>query len=558
MSASAAWLSRLKVANLAVVEAAEAGFGPGLTVVTGGTGAGKSVFMGALALALGARADATDVRDGAKEARIEAEFSGVGAVPAVAEHLAGHGLPPCEDGTLLVRRTIGAGGGSRTWVNDASTTVQTLRELGALLVGVHGPNDHLALADEACQRELLDACGTTPRAAYSSAWAALEALRAERAALVGAGDAEEEKDRLRFALDEINAAALDPEADEDLPARHAAAAHAAEFVEDAQIAAEALGGDGPSAANAFVAARAAFLRMAKYQPQAEEWIERLDALQTDAQDLSRGVDAAASRADADPESMAALDARLSLVTRLKRKYARATVAELLALAEARAARLAELEGREERLAELDGRIAAAEREVAAAGAALSAARRKAAARLEKQVTKELHGLGFLKAGFGVTLETRAADASGLDRVVWTFAPNPGEAARPLAAIASSGEIARVMLAVQAVLAEHSSIPVMVFDEIDSNVGGETGRAVGEKLRAVARHRQVVAITHLPQTAALGERHLVVAKAVSGGRTRSAIREVSDDARVDELVRMLGGAPGDAVVRRHAEELLGGK
>ncbi|MCQ2389087.1 MAG: DNA repair protein RecN [Kiritimatiellae bacterium] len=549
-------LKRLRVRNLAIVEESEADFGGGLTVVTGETGAGKSVFMGALALALGARADATDVRDGAKEARVEAEFAlapGDESTAAAAAVLEEQGLPPCEDGSLLVRRVISAAGGSRVWVNDASATVQTLKALGGKLVGVHGPNDHLALADESHQRELLDAYGATPTEPYARAWGVLEGLRAERDALSAGDDMDEECDRLRHSVSEIDAAGLAEEDETDLPARHAAAAHAAEFVEDARLATEALGGDEGSAANAFAAVRGAFARMAKYHPTAEEWARTLDALAVETQELSRTVDDAASRADADPGAFAALDDRLSLVMRLKRKYRCATVGELLALRDKRAARLADLEGRDAKIAELDARIAAAEGEVAKTGGALSAARKKAGDKLARHVTKELHGLGFLQAGFSVALEAREADASGLDRVVWFFEPNPGESARPLAAIASSGEIARVMLAVQAVLAEHASLPVMVFDEIDSNVGGETGRAVGLKLRAVARHRQVVAITHLPQTAAHGARHFVVSKTVSGGRTRSAIREVSGEARAAEIARMLGGA-GD-VVRRHAEELL---
>ena len=187
--------------------------------------------------------------------------------------------------------------------------------------------------------------------------------------------------------------------------------------------------------------------------------------------------------------------------------------------------------------------------------ARSAARRKAGVKLGSSVTAELRDLGFLKAGFSVTLESHDPDETGCDRVVYRFEPNPGESSRPLAQIASTGEIARVMLAVKAVIADHDAIPVLVFDEIDSNIGGETGRAVGEKLRAVARHHQVIAITHLPQSAVFGGRHFVVAKAVSGGRTRSAIREVSGEERVHEIARMLGGEKATSVVMRHAHELL---
>ena len=205
--------------------------------------------------------------------------------------------------------------------------------------------------------------------------------------------------------------------------------------------------------------------------------------------------------------------------------------------------------------ELDIQIAAAEKVVVEMGGRLTAVRKKTSAKLGAAVTKELRGLGFLQAGFDVALEPQEPDATGCDRVVYRFEPNPGESARPLAQIASTGEIARVMLAVKAVIAEHDAIPGLVFDEIDANLGGETGRAVGEKLRAVAKHHQVVAITHLPQSAVYGDRHFVVAKAVSGGRTRSAIHAVEGDDRVREIARMLGGENATSVVMRHAQELL---
>jgi DNA repair protein RecN (Recombination protein N) len=229
---------------------------------------------------------------------------------------------------------------------------------------------------------------------------------------------------------------------------------------------------------------------------------------------------------------------------------------LLDLREKRAQKLCDLEDRDVKIQELDVQIAAAEKNVMKAGGALTSARRKASAKLAAAVTNELRSLGFLKAGFSVALEKREPDATGCDTVVYKFEPNPGESARPLAQIASTGEIARVMLAVKAVIAELDAIPVLIFDEIDANLGGETGRAVGEKLKAVSAHHQVIAITHLPQSAVFGDRHLVVAKTVSGGRTRSEIREVAGDERAKEVARMLGGENATTVVLRHAKELLG--
>lgn len=546
-------LTRLSVRNLAIVESADVEFGGGLTVITGETGAGKSVLMGALELVLGARADASTVRDGAKEARIEAEFAVPGVVDAF---LDAAGLPPCEDGVLLVRRAISATGGVRVHVNDAATTVQTLRALGKLLVDVHGPNDHQSLLEEGFQRGVLDAHGRLDTSAYAAAWARLADLRAQRADLQGDdADVAETCERLRYAVDELDAAQLTPEDDDELPARHAAAAHAAEILDCANAATAALSEADDSAAAALVGAGARVREMARFHEAAGAWGETIERLTVEVQELAQEIADSASRLDADPEALQALDDRLSLVQRLKRKYACPDVAALLALRDERARRLADLEGRGARLAALADEIAAAEVAVRAAGAKLTAARTKAAARLARAVTKELHGLGFLRAGFDVSLAPHAPDATGCDAVDFLFAPNPGEAARPLREIASTGEIARVMLAVKTVVAEHDAIPVLVFDEIDSNIGGEVGRAVGEKLRAVARHHQVIAITHLPQSAVYGARHLAVAKAVSGGRTRSTIQPLEGEARVAEIARMLGGTSLTSVVEQHARELL---
>lgn len=555
-------MRRLKVDNLAIVEHAEAEFGEGLTVITGETGAGKSVFMGALTLALGARADASSVRDGCREARIEAEFDAVG----VDGFLEDQGLPPCEGDILLVRRVISASGGSRVWINDSATSVQTLRALGDRLVDIHGPNDRRSLVDEDFQRDTLDRYGAIDLSGYEAAWRTLIELKTRRAALAGTVDVLDEIERLRSSVEEIDSAHLSEDDEEALTTRHAAAAHAAEIVEAANAATAALTGDGgdaaygggegqPSAADLLVAAGGSFRDMAKFHDAANDWQDELERIVTAVQELSRTVADSVSRIDADPDALQALDDRISLVRRLKRKYQCGTVEEILSLRERRAQKLSDLEDRDVKIRELDGQIAAAETAVAKAGARLTAARRKACARLGSDVTAELRDLGFLQAGFAVALEPREPDATGCDRVVYRFEPNPGESSRPLAQIASTGEIARVMLAVKAVIAGHDSIPVLVFDEIDANLGGETGRAVGEKLRAVARHHQVVAITHLPQSAVFGDRHFVVAKAVSGGRTRSAIKAVDGTARVREVARMLGGEKATSVALRHAQELL---
>ena len=337
--------------------------------------------------------------------------------------------------------------------------------------------------------------------------------------------------------------------DDDIAERHAAAAHAAEIVEGANAITEALGGD--EGAEAVIAKLGpVFASVAKHFPAAAEWAAEAEEISVRINELSRSVADAVSRIDADPEAFDELDRRLSVVNRMRRKYGDPAAA----LAEKRA-KLDALEHRDDRLRELRSRLAAAEKTLRAEGAEVTRRRRAAAAKLSKAVTKELRDLGFLQAKFGVDLAAAEPSAHGCDAVVYMFEPNPGEPARPLAAIASSGEAARIMLALKTVLASHDETATLVFDEIDANIGGEVGRAVGEKMRRVAESHQVVAITHLPQSAVCADRHFVVSKAVSGGRTRTAIAEVAGDDRVSEIARMLGGEKLTSVTRKHAEEML---
>ena len=536
-------LEKLSVSNLAIVEKAEASFAPGLNVITGETGAGKSVLMGALDLVLGGRADSSVVRDGAKEAEIEASFE--------VERKGGDG----REGRMTIRRTITSEGRSRAWVDDESVSIAELKELGRALVDIHGPRANQKLLEESFQRETLDAYGKVDKSAYSEAWSALVALRREIAELDGAEATEDEIDLLRFQVGEIEEAEITSD-DDDLAERHAAASHAEDIVEAANGITEALGGDG-GVADILVRLQPEFASVEKHLSEAAQWRTEAEELTVRAQELSRSVADAVSRIDADPEAFAEMDRRLGVVNRLKRKYLKegGVPSKLLEILEAKKAKLDALEHRGERLAELRASEAEALARVKSAGAALTKRRQAAGAKLAKAVTKELRDLGFLQAAFSVALEACEPDEHGTDRTVYLFEPNPGEAARPLAAIASSGEIARVMLAMKSVLAEHDSVGLMVFDEIDANIGGEVGRVVGEKMRAVAANHQVIAITHLPQSAVYGARHLVVAKSVSGGRTRTRIEPVEGGARVAEIARMLGGEKLTSVVKRHAEELL---
>ncbi|NLN00378.1 MAG: DNA repair protein RecN [Lentisphaerae bacterium] len=550
-------LCQLTVKNLAIVETARVGFTPGLNVVTGETGSGKSVLIGALSLLLGERADKSAIRSGSAEATVEACFE-LADSRAVDAALEAAGLPPCEDGQLIVRRTLSTTGAGRNWINDSATTLQTLRSVSEPLVDMHGPYDHQSLLSPDFQRELLDAFGhcDTARTAYHAAYQAWRGLLQERETLAGdSADTEAEIDRLRYMVTEIAQAALTEEDAESLVERHAEAANAETILTLGQAVSESLDGAALSAFNALTAAQHHLAELARLMPEAGSWLEEARSAALQVQELGRSLNDRLQRIEADPGLLEQLEARMGVVQKLKRKYG-PTVADVLQTLERHKQRLQALESRGERLAELDGEIAKAREEVQRRGGALTRERQLAAGRLAKAVTRELRDLGFAKAGFGVELTAREPASHGCDTVTFRFAPNPGEASSVLREIASSGEISRVMLAVKSVLAEHDRIPVLVFDEIDANIGGEVGRAVGRKLRALATRRQVICITHLPQVAAYGHAHFAVTKHLQGGRTCAAITHIADPGeRAAELARMLGGADLTPLSLEHARGML---
>ncbi len=540
-------LKSLSVSNLAVIERADVAFAPGLNVITGETGAGKSVLMGALDLVLGARAESSAVRDGAVEACVEAIFT------------------DAKGRETRFRRTVTREGRSRAWIDDESVALGELKEAARRLVDIHGPRANDRLLDESFQLKTLDDFGSVAHTKYDALYAAWAEASSRLAALRDETKTED-LDFLRFQVNELDEAALTDE-DETVAERHAAAAHAQEIVEEGNAITEALGGD-EGVITLLSSLQPRFQRMARHFPAAEAWSVETESLVARAEDLSRAIADALSRLDAGEEDLAALDARLTTINRLKRKYLAAApmatgesdVSRLLKILAEKKARLAALENRDETLAALEKECAQHLAELRTAGATITKARTKAGAAFSKAIEKELHALGFLQAKFSVSLEhLQEPSASGLDRVVFLFEPNPGEAARPLAEIASSGEIARVMLALKTVTASASAFgtspTTLVFDEIDANIGGEVGKVVGEKMRDVAKGRQVLAITHLPQSAVYGARHLVVTKGVTAARTKSHVAEVTGDARVREIARMLGGEKLTSVVKTHAEELL---
>ncbi len=549
-------LKSIKVRNLAIVEDAGVEFGPALNVITGETGAGKSIIMGALDLVLGERADKSLLRTGEQQCVVEAEFeiANPKAINAILEELA---MNPCEDGQLTIRRAISASGSGKSIINDSSSTVQTLKKIGDLLVDMHGPHDHQSLLNTSFQTDILDSHGKlwARRAKYEEKYREWQEIRQRRAELDSDDSSVEQQiDLLQFQIQEIEDADLKPNEEESVNDELSTVANASRITELANGIQAALSEAEESAFNAVAAALQYLRELEAIMPEASEWRNEANSVSIQLQELASAVSARVSDIETDPERLQWLDDRLGLINKLKRKYG-ASIDEIFQHHAVAKQKLDDLESRGERIAALEKMLEDTEKEMFAEAKTLTESRKKASAKLAETITAELQGLGFAHGAFGVSIEKAPPGPAGCDFVDFGFAPNAGEEMRPLKAIASSGEISRVMLAVKAVLAKHDSIPVLVFDEIDANVGGEMGNAIGKRLAAIAKSHQVICITHLPQVAAFGSQHYMVSKGVENGRTFTSITPVEDEARVEEVARMLGGKEITSVVLEHAGELL---
>lgn len=554
-------LTRLTLSNLAIIEKAEIDFSSGFNALTGETGAGKSVIINALALILGARADSSMVRDGEKQAVIEAVFDLQEDSSAIHQLLEEAGFAPCEDSQLIIRRIILSSGNGRIFVNDSSATAASLRQIGKFLVDIHGPRANQRILEESFQRASLDSYGAIKLDEYEKIWHELQKLRSKIEELSGKEADPARLETLRYDIDELENAAID-EGDDDISQRHAAAAHAEEIIDCGNQIAAALAGDDGSATDTLAKLRSSFSLLAKRIPEAKKWEEEVFRINSELIGLSDEIAEKIGSFDIDEEEFARLDERLGLVNRLKRKYKivpsddnpfSRQIAEALST---RKEELSEFENREKLLSELQNEEASLKRQVLAAGAKVTRERMRQGEVLSKKVTDALKDLGFLQSRFFVKINGCEPSGHGCDEVVFMLEPNPGEGARALADIASSGEIARVMLALKSVLAANDDVDTLIFDEIDANIGGETGLAVGRKMRNVARQRQVISITHLPQCAVFANNHLKVSKAVIGGRTKTNVVKIEGEERINEISRMLGGEAGSSnVVGAHAKELI---
>jgi DNA repair protein RecN (Recombination protein N) len=550
-------LTNLRIKNLAVVDDASVSFSDGLNVITGETGAGKSMLADALQLVLGERADKSIIRTGADQSVAEAVFF-LQDAKDVDRALQEAGLEPCVDGELVLRRTIATSGPGRVTVNDAPASVQLLRKIGDLLVDMHGPHEHQSLLNPAFQRDILDAFGKHSNLikAYQVPYRTMLDLAAERDSYSTAdGDTAAQLDLLDYQINELQQADLDHTDEDELHAEHTRIANAARIIELADASANVLTGDDQAALPAMAQARKALAELASLLPEAKEWAESIESIIIQTKEVSQAVAGMLNRLDVDPERLVWLEDRIALLQKLKRKYGRSLedMRDFLATARERRQKLA---SREARLEDIEQAIEGARKQLLAEGESLRKARTKSATTLARQVEKHLHDLGFHHGRFAINiLPATSPGPEGIDIVEFGFAPNPGEDMRSLKAIASSGEISRVMLALKAVLAQHDKVPVLVFDEIDANLGGEMGNAVGRKLATVAGSHQVLCITHLPQVAVCGAHHLVVRKQIKDGRTRVLIENVEGDGRAEEIARMLGGKDLTSVTLQHAKELL---
>jgi DNA repair protein RecN (Recombination protein N) len=540
-------LTLLRIKNLALVEELEWQMGPGFVAVTGETGAGKSIIIGALQLLLGERADKSLIRTGADVCTVEAVFSGNG-LQKLNPQLVEAGVEPCES-DLILKRTLSTTGTNRQFINGSPTTLSILKNLGDELVDLHGPHDHQSLLSPDRQLNLLDSFARAEEqlGEYRKHYRQLQMLLAEHAALDTAETArEQELDLLRHQISEIKSANLVAGEEEEIEKRYKLASNSKRLIELASAIANKLSESDGSVLSQLAETQRLLRELEKIDNSIAEFSSAHAASVVELSEIARALSAYAEKLDLDPEQLAALEQRVSLFETLKRRYG-GSIAEVIAFGERAADRMQKVEGRDAEVERLAKEIENVRAQMNRAGEALRKLRTKAAPKLSENIRRNLRDLGFRQSEFEAKLSALDEPRpSGFDAVELLFSPNPGEPPKPLRAIASSGEISRLMLAIKSALAAHDEIPLLVFDEIDTNVGGEIAHAVGGKMQTLGRDHQVICITHLPQVAATASSHFVVTKEVARGRTFSNLREVTGKSRLEEIARMLGGKSDSAL------------
>ena len=551
-------LREIRVRNFAVIDAVTAAFGPGLNVLTGETGAGKSMLIDAILLVRGARAQTDVIRTDTEIATVEAVFDvePCGPVAAVLDD-AGLAL---DDGQLVVRRELAQSGRHRAFVNDSPVTVGLLERLGDHLVEIHGQHEHQRLLEPARQLDLLDRFGDAEElrervgdivSRHRAARAEVERLRAAER------DRAQREDLLRFQLSELDGARLQEGEEEGLRAERRRLQHAERLIAGLAEVGGLLDEDESSAASRLHRAGRLLRELARFDPAFAAPADTIDGAGSLIEDALGAVRGLRERVTVTPGRLEEVDERLDALTRLKRKYGD-TEAAMLAFRDGVAAELEKLERHEEILAAQEKTLGALEAELTEAAVALSERRRAAAGRLAGEAERELRQLGMDRARFAIAVEPgpmTEVGPRGLDRVEFRLSANPGEEVRPLAKVVSGGELSRTMLALKAVLARADRVPTMIFDEVDAGIGGRVAAVVAQKLARAAEGHQVLCVTHLAPIAARAAHHVRVWKGVRGGRTRVSAEVLTGEARVEEIARMVAGERVTDTARGHARELL---
>lgn len=550
-------LSELRIRNFALIDRLSVRLGPGLNVLTGETGAGKSIIVGALSLLLGERASADVVRAGEERASVEGVFDVAGR-DDVARVLEERGIDPDEDGVLVLKREVAREGRNRAWINGSPTTAAVLGELGRTLVDLHGQHEHQTLLKRDDQRAILDAYGghATLLAAVHEAYREASGLRRDINSLdARKREAAQRADFLRFQAEEIESAALRAGEEEELEDEARRLSHSEELQAISGGLAEAVTGSERALLGEVASLRRQIDQLVRIDGAQESVRELYDAAYYALQELGDRMERYAATVEHDPRRLEENRRRLDLIFRLKAKYGQ-TVEDVMEVGRAARAELDLVDGAEWELGGLRKKLAAAEETLSAAAGALTEARTSAMARLSDEVSGVLPELGMSGGVFRAeAIPLAQTGTSGAEEVEFRVSLNRGFEPKPLSYVASGGEMSRIMLALKTILARLDSVPTLVFDEVDAGIGGKVGLQVGDKMRGVAETHQVFAITHLPQIASRAHVHLLVRKGERDGRTTTEVLPLDADGRVQEVARMLGGDPESAVSLEHARELL---
>ena len=549
-------LDLLHIENIAVIEEADIQFCPGFNALTGETGAGKSIVIDAMGAVLGGRTSRDLIRTGANKAFVSAEFS---AVPEDLPGLTANGVSPDEDGNLLLQREMSLDGKNVCRANGRPITVAQLRQIGAELLNIHGQHDGTQLLDEEQHGVYLDRFGRTESvlAAYRAEYESMADLRAQiRALQMDEAEKARRVDSLRFQIDELERAELVAGEEEELTARRNILRNGEKFLDALSGADWCLFGDDEraGAVNLLRDAEDAMSGIRTLGDDLAELYRRLGELRSEAYDLAETIRDKREEFDFSPAELDAVESRTDQLYRLKKKYG-PTVEEMLEYLERCKAELDAIETADDTLILLEQKLRKAEKAVRAAGAELTRVRKDAAAVLEQRVQKELQDLDMKKVRFVIDFEEKEPSADGCDVVRFLMSANVGEDLRPIAKIASGGELARIMLALKNVLAEQEAVGTLVFDEVDTGVSGRAAQKVAEKLAQVSRHKQVLCVTHLPQLAAMADTHFSVEKGERAGRTYTRVVLLEREERKAELARITGGSKVTEALLESAGELL---